>query len=597
MGHQATQSAMPKERRHHARQAVIGPELISVDVGPDETFGLLTNLAEQGAAMQTFAPLRPGSIKTLRWKFSAEDTPIEVRAEVIWSSNQMSGLRFLDLDAEDRARVAQWLESFAGSDMARPEGSPIEPVISSNATDLEFELDILTRRARLLTRADGAAIAIASGGAFVCLASRGSAPGYGVTLQVNSGLSGEAVRTGRTTCCVDTQTDPRVDAEACRELDVRSVVVVPIQHAGKVLGIVECLWSEPQAYTEVELAQLDSIAETVVALLHPDETPTTAGPAAVSPPLPKSATVPPLEAVAGPSATVIAGEFARPERGTSGSDDLKAEVPLAAASVGQQDALSAPEQFATWTTAGETTQARGVQRYAIIAVAAMVVLAGAVGIYMWRLRSVRARNQAQPPAQAMQTPTDQAPVPPAQAPPSASPSPRVAATISESQKIKPPAATSSEGKVADDEPEVRITPMQIRTATPREAPVDAPSPPPLLGTASDGQTLARLASSSTAVPKLAPPAVQTITAPELVRKVQPRYPPPAASRRITGTVILEAVITSTGRVKRVQILSGHPMLAEAARAAVVQWRYKPAILNGAPVESTVQVAVNFGGTR
>lgn len=80
---------------------------------------------------------------------------------------------------------------------------------------------------------------------------------------------------------------------------------------------------------------------------------------------------------------------------------------------------------------------------------------------------------------------------------------------------------------------------------------------------------------------------------DLIRKVLPSYPPLARSARIQGAVILQAVIGKSGGIEKLRLLSGPPMLASAAIEAVRQWRYRPYILNGEPVEVETQITVNF----
>ncbi len=79
----------------------------------------------------------------------------------------------------------------------------------------------------------------------------------------------------------------------------------------------------------------------------------------------------------------------------------------------------------------------------------------------------------------------------------------------------------------------------------------------------------------------------------LIRKVQPTYPPLARQARIQGVVVLQAQISKEGNIQNLQLISGHPMLAPAAIEAVKQWKYKPYLLNGEPVEVDTQVQVNF----
>jgi len=75
--------------------------------------------------------------------------------------------------------------------------------------------------------------------------------------------------------------------------------------------------------------------------------------------------------------------------------------------------------------------------------------------------------------------------------------------------------------------------------------------------------------------------------------VQPNYPALARSARVQGSVVLRAVISRAGTIENLQVLSGHPLLTSAAIDAVRQWRYRPYILNGEPVEVETQVTVNF----
>ena len=79
----------------------------------------------------------------------------------------------------------------------------------------------------------------------------------------------------------------------------------------------------------------------------------------------------------------------------------------------------------------------------------------------------------------------------------------------------------------------------------------------------------------------------------LLRQVRPVYPPLARAARIQGTVMLRAVIGRNGSIEYLQLVSGHPMLAPAAIAAVRQWRYRPYTLNGEPVEVETEITVNF----
>jgi len=99
------------------------------------------------------------------------------------------------------------------------------------------------------------------------------------------------------------------------------------------------------------------------------------------------------------------------------------------------------------------------------------------------------------------------------------------------------------------------------------------------------------------VPLLAPPKVVRVSSGVsqgmLIRKVTPNYPPLARQARIQGSVTLDAVISTDGIIENLRVTGGHPMLVPAAIEAVKQWRYKPYLLNGNPVEVQTTITVNF----
>ena len=106
-----------------------------------------------------------------------------------------------------------------------------------------------------------------------------------------------------------------------------------------------------------------------------------------------------------------------------------------------------------------------------------------------------------------------------------------------------------------------------------------------------------LSATPVAVPKVATPQRVRVSSGVsqglLVRRVQPNYPPLARQARIQGVVLLQATISKDGNIENLTLISGHPMLAPAAIEAVKQWKYRPYLLNGEPVEVETQVQVNF----
>ncbi len=80
---------------------------------------------------------------------------------------------------------------------------------------------------------------------------------------------------------------------------------------------------------------------------------------------------------------------------------------------------------------------------------------------------------------------------------------------------------------------------------------------------------------------------------QIIRRVQPAYPHLATVTRTQGAVVLHAIISREGTIEQLQVLSGHPLLDQAALDAVKQWRFRPYILNGQPIEVETEITVNF----
>jgi hypothetical protein len=164
--------------------------------------------------------------------------------------------------------------------------------------DLDAALQLLAFRAQYITQASGAAIAIRrrQHNDMLCRASAGSnAPELGTLLSTESGLSGESVRTRLPLLCVDTERDPRVNRDGCRELGIASVAVMPILGDDGVLGVFELFSGQAGAFGERDLTalkRLAEMAESAVALAEAAQT------------VARVADLPPIEDVA-PDADVL----------------------------------------------------------------------------------------------------------------------------------------------------------------------------------------------------------------------------------------------------------------------------------------------------
>jgi periplasmic protein TonB len=80
---------------------------------------------------------------------------------------------------------------------------------------------------------------------------------------------------------------------------------------------------------------------------------------------------------------------------------------------------------------------------------------------------------------------------------------------------------------------------------------------------------------------------------QLISRVEPRYPAIAVQTKTEGTVVLHAIISRDGRITALEVVSGHPLLVQAALDAVRQWRYRPTYLGGEAVEVETSITVTF----
>jgi GAF domain-containing protein len=140
--------------------------------------------------------------------------------------------------------------------------------INAGEIDLEPGISIIAEKAQSLTGATGAAIALRRGNEIVCRARTGrTAPDIGVRLQTDSGLSAECVRTGEVLLCDDAESNPRVDWATCRGMGVRSILVAPLRHYRRTLGVFEVLSSTPHAFDDSDVATMQFLSGMMVATI------------------------------------------------------------------------------------------------------------------------------------------------------------------------------------------------------------------------------------------------------------------------------------------------------------------------------------------
>jgi protein TonB len=105
--------------------------------------------------------------------------------------------------------------------------------------------------------------------------------------------------------------------------------------------------------------------------------------------------------------------------------------------------------------------------------------------------------------------------------------------------------------------------------------------------------MASLVSTPSILPKADLRMSNGVTEATLVHNVPPVYPTQARAKHLDGAVILETTIAEDGSTRNLKIISGPPLLAKAAAEAVLQWRYRPSLLNGKPVAVQRQITIVF----
>lgn len=307
-----TPGVRPGERRRRVRQKLHSPVYASFS-GPQSGMVVdlseLLDLNENGFAVQTGEVLEVGRAVALTLDLPETRTFVHGSGEVIWSDKSgREGIRFAGLSDSSRRMLKEWLfvnlliacanHAARTEQLAHQvEPTPLEPVARSESSlpapvldlsgllsavdavcrevraagdDADAVLDLITERALGLTGASGAALAFLTDGTMICRARAGEpAPPLGAPVDVKQGLSGECVRSGLIVGCTDTESDPLVDREICRELGIGSILAAPIVSDFRVVGLLEVFSTRPRAFTTIHETVLDRLVETVPKL-QPD---------------------------------------------------------------------------------------------------------------------------------------------------------------------------------------------------------------------------------------------------------------------------------------------------------------------------------------
>jgi TonB family protein len=417
----------------------------------------------------------------------------------------------------------------------------------SSGLALDLVLHEIVEQVQSATNASGAALALIRGNdEMVCRATSGdNAPGLGIRVDTRKGLSGRCVQSRQVQLCDDTETDPHVNVEACRALNIRSILVIPVLHGEELLGVLEIFSPWPHAFGERHLQMLQASARRVVDNVRQTEE----GHARTAPQL------------LAPPAEEPAVDRGSPESEVSA---LRSEEEH------QQQEMPDP---------GDDIDAEGPRDYwtntlTILVVVLAIVLGWMAGRVQWGKHpgpKAHPAAGAKPRTTGSSTSAPALPVGPAA-------KTNVLATTTSQPEARAAGTTSSAGLVVYQSGKVvfRMASLSRTKSVPRQATF---SP----------------VSSSTGSPKnsrlLALPS--DLSGKYVASRIEPEYPDRAREQRIEGPVVLNARVDRSGVVEVLTVLSGDPELVASAADAVRQWRFRPYEVNGVPVEFETRVTVNF----
>ncbi|MGB8732388.1 MAG: N-acetylmuramoyl-L-alanine amidase [Candidatus Sulfotelmatobacter sp.] len=303
---------------------------------------------------------------------------------------------------------------------------------------LDEVLQLVSERAIAITGADGLGIALAENNEIVLRASAGAIkPDVGARIQRDSAFSGACFRTAQIIRCDDTETDDRVNLNACRKLGARSMVAVPLCGRKRVIGLLEAFSAEPFGFNDSDVDSLELLAELILGALKPEdeerfaESAQAAVAELVGPPIP----APAAPAPAAPALAVLATEKLPPQPVVTVVEAvppaLVSAVSVAviepAAPLAAPDLSATPIQIAEETPADETVSESSKSRHPgmVLVLVLVVVCALLGGGVWWKLKNAQLGKALVQPAQTIaMTPraSPKQPAVPPTAPSSATPS-------------------------------------------------------------------------------------------------------------------------------------------------------------------------------
>ncbi|KAA0110626.1 diguanylate cyclase [Mycolicibacterium sp. P1-5] len=144
----------------------------------------------------------------------------------------------------------------------------VQQAINDAGDTANAVMKIVAEQAREATQAPGAVIELAEFGEMVYTTTAGSLAGTeGLRLAMSGSMSGECVRTGTILVSTDTETDPRVDLQACRRVHARSMIVVPLVDGNRTQGVLKVICDKPNTFADDDVNLLEQLAQFIAKAL------------------------------------------------------------------------------------------------------------------------------------------------------------------------------------------------------------------------------------------------------------------------------------------------------------------------------------------
>lgn len=595
------------EQRLFLRKKV--PLPIPIELLPGKEMWL-HDIGEGGLSVSGSSRLEPGTATFFSFQFPDANSMIEASGVVAWCDGSgRVGIRFTRIKPDSTAVLKRWLKSDEKLSSSGEESVMAEaprPGIEEDAAALRHEIEranldssgalqLLAERMTERTRASGAAIALRDADAVVCRASSGNAPPAGTPLNIENTVTGECYLSGNIVSITDTENDSRVDAELCRQLEFRSLLIVPIAAGEEVVGILEVFSPLAGNFEGGDVLLLGSVAEIAAEIYGAQQ---------------RKASVP-----ASAAAQTLPFLVSERVEQVLQRDDVHAEAqhesktpanetPLNSIASATKETIESPDEThsGTWEAAptassssadtSQNGQSGGLEnhwkpRTYLLLMAGLTILGIGMGdIVDWHMTSRLARSTKQS-ANAVKPPD-------------------IASGESSDRRL-PANENASQSTAAN---------MGARSRIPTALPLNKKtvgaklqkSSFSLASAAAQGGTTALLAGDSQStvspnpfeaiplarsVPNMDPKSASQLTPAKLLHRVDPVVPDFAKSAGIDGTVLLSAVIGTDGKLKNVKFVSGDRALAIEAFRAVRDWRYRPYMLNGKPIEAETRIVMNF----